>query len=128
MFLAIERPKNIFLNFTDSFSSYKKMLRVMSYVLKFLDGARKCKISKNNPTNLCNKIIRRCVHCFRYKPKLMTQIMGTVPADRVRALRPFLIVGGDFCGPVNITYRIRGDRLSKCTFRFTYVSHLRRYI
>ena len=38
----------------------------------------------------------------------MTQIMGNLPADRVRAVRPFLIVGVNFCGPVNITYCIHG--------------------
>ncbi|XP_075162999.1 uncharacterized protein LOC142235621 [Haematobia irritans] len=34
--------------------------------------------------------------------------MGNLPADRLRALRPFLIVGIDFCGPVNVFLRIRG--------------------
>lgn len=38
----------------------------------------------------------------------MSQIMGNLPADRVRALRPFKICGVDFCGPVNVTLKIRG--------------------
>ncbi|XP_052855475.1 uncharacterized protein LOC128264149 [Drosophila gunungcola] len=34
--------------------------------------------------------------------------MGNLPADRLRALRPFNICGVDFCGPFSRTYRIRG--------------------
>ena len=47
VFFALERPKKILLIFIERFSSYKKMLRVMSYVLRFLDGARKRKNSKS---------------------------------------------------------------------------------
>lgn len=34
--------------------------------------------------------------------------MGNLPADRLRALRPFKICGVDFCGPIHITLKIRG--------------------
>lgn len=34
--------------------------------------------------------------------------MGNLPADRLRAQRPFLITGVDFCGPFLTSYRIRG--------------------
>ena len=44
--LAVEKPTNIFLNFIERFSSYKNMLRLMSDVLRFVDGVRKRKISK----------------------------------------------------------------------------------
>ena len=43
-----------------------------------------------NAKDECNKIVRRCVHSFRYEPKLMTQIMGNIPVNRVRAVRSFL--------------------------------------
>ena len=61
-----------------------------------------------NARKECTRVVRNCIHCFRYKPKLMNQIMGNLPADRVRALRPFKICGVDFCGPVNVTLKIRG--------------------
>jgi len=38
----------------------------------------------------------------------LTQIMGNLPSDRVRALHPFNICGVDFCVPLSTTYRIRG--------------------
>lgn len=66
-----------------------------------------------NAKEACTKIVRKCTHCFHYKPKLMGQIMGNLPADRVRALRPFKICGVDFCGPVNVTLKIRGRPPSK---------------
>ena len=61
-----------------------------------------------NAREECTKVVRKCLHCFRYKPKLMGQIMGNLPADRVRALRPFKVCGVDFCGPVNVTLKLRG--------------------
>ena len=61
-----------------------------------------------NAKEECSRVVRKCIHCFRYKPKLMNQIMGNLPADRVRALRPFKICGVDFCGPINVTLKIRG--------------------
>ena len=61
-----------------------------------------------NARELVRKIVRQCVHCFHYKPRLMRQIMGNLPADRLRAQRPFLISGVDFCGPFYTSYRIRG--------------------
>ncbi|XP_075163365.1 uncharacterized protein LOC142235999 [Haematobia irritans] len=66
-----------------------------------------------NARDECRKIVRQCVHCFHYRPKLRTQLMGNLPMDRVVALRPFLIVGVDFCGPVNISMRIRGKPPTK---------------
>ncbi|XP_065368808.1 uncharacterized protein LOC135961242 [Calliphora vicina] len=37
-----------------------------------------------NAREACSRVVRKCIHCFRYKPKLMNQIMGNLPADRVR--------------------------------------------
>ncbi|XP_036317843.1 uncharacterized protein LOC118732844 [Rhagoletis pomonella] len=61
-----------------------------------------------NAREACSRTVRNCIHCFHYKPKLQTQIMGNLPADRLRALRPFLICGVDFCGPIYTTLKIRG--------------------
>lgn len=44
----------------------------------------------------------------------MTQIMGQLPAERVRPSRPFFNVGIDFCGPITVNYKlIRGKRPTK---------------
>jgi len=61
-----------------------------------------------NAQEACRRTDRSCIRCFRCKPQLLTQIMGKLPSDRVRALRPFNICGVDFCGPFNTTCRIRG--------------------
>lgn len=61
-----------------------------------------------NGQEACNRIVRNCIHCFRYRPILLKQIMGNLPFDRLYALRPFLICGVDFCGPINTTLKIRG--------------------
>lgn len=60
-----------------------------------------------NARDVVRKVVRRCVHCFKYRPKLMQQIMGDLPADRFRAQRPFLVCGVDFCGPFFTSYRLK---------------------
>lgn len=75
-----------------------------------------------NAKEECKRVLRKCVHCFRYKPKLMSQIMGDLPTDRVIAMRSFLVVGVDCCGPVNVSLRIRGRRRSYG--RRTRIDHL----
>ena len=77
---------------------------------KVLLGIMRQKIWVINGRDVIRKVIRECVHCYRYKPKLMNQIMGHLPADRLRAQRPFLISGVDFCGPFQTTHRIRGKQ------------------
>ncbi|XP_070068156.1 uncharacterized protein [Drosophila takahashii] len=61
-----------------------------------------------NAREACTRIVRSYVHCFRYKPKLLGQIMGDLPADWVRKARPFLICGVDFCGPFYVSLKLRG--------------------
>ena len=77
---------------------------------KVLLGIMRQKIWVINGREIVRKVVRRCVHCFRYKPILMNQIMGNLPADRLRSQRPFLVSGVDFCGPFKTTYRIRGKQ------------------
>ncbi|XP_055837896.1 uncharacterized protein LOC129906249 [Episyrphus balteatus] len=72
-----------------------------------------------NAKEASQKVVRQCIYCFKYKPKLLTQIMGILPADRLRAQRPFLVCEVDFCGPVNTTLKIRGQPPNKtyiCVF------------
>ncbi|XP_055678141.1 uncharacterized protein LOC129786910 [Lutzomyia longipalpis] len=58
--------------------------------------------------DVASSVTRKCVRCFRCKPKPMQQIMGNLPADRVvQPRRPFTKVGVDFCGPFYIRAPLR---------------------
>lgn len=61
-----------------------------------------------NCRSLARQVVRQCIHCTRYKPKLLTQVMGNLPKDRVSVSRPFQISGVDFAGPISTYLRIRG--------------------
>lgn len=61
-----------------------------------------------NARNIARRIVRSCVHCVRYRPKLLEQVMGPLPAARLKPARPFQRCGVDFCGPINTYLRIRG--------------------
>lgn len=61
-----------------------------------------------NAREATRKIVRQCIKCFRFKPKFLQQVMGSLPADRFTSSRPFYVCGVDFCGPVNVSWKIRG--------------------
>ncbi|XP_073811778.1 uncharacterized protein [Musca autumnalis] len=61
-----------------------------------------------NCRSLARQVVHQCIHCSRYKPKLLSQVMGNLPKDRVTGSRPFQIVGVDFAGPIPTYLRIRG--------------------
>ncbi|XP_073831549.1 uncharacterized protein [Musca autumnalis] len=61
-----------------------------------------------NCRSLARQVVNHCVHCSRYKPRLLTQVMGNLPKHRVTGSRPFEIVGVDFAGPISTYLRIRG--------------------
>ncbi|XP_062538159.1 uncharacterized protein LOC134206454 [Armigeres subalbatus] len=48
------------------------------------------------------KITRRCVECFRVKPRSVTQYMGNLPRSRVTPSAPFEVTGVDYAGPFQI--------------------------
>lgn len=50
-------------------------------------------------TNLLKKVTRSCATCIRWNSKIATQIMGSLPKERVKASRPFNTTGIDFAGP-----------------------------
>lgn len=52
--------------------------------------------------------ISRCLPCVRQKQKVMEQIMGNLPADRVRQSPAFQHSGVDFAGPFEV--KARGGR------------------
>ncbi|GFV60705.1 integrase catalytic domain-containing protein [Trichonephila clavipes] len=49
--------------------------------------------------NLARKVVHECVICFKAKPRLETQILGTLSKERTTWSPPFNDVGVDFCGP-----------------------------
>jgi hypothetical protein len=60
------------------------------------------------------KILKKCILCFRFKPKLGNQLMADLPGDRLLPIRPFSKVGCDFAGPIFIkSGTLRGSRQVK---------------
>lgn len=53
--------------------------------------------------NLIRNRVFKCNRCFRNKPKILTPLMADLPVSRVTATKPFLHVGVDYFGPINIT-------------------------
>lgn len=55
-----------------------------------------------------------CIVCRRAKPITFQQVMSPLPKERVNAVgRCFQVTGVDFCGPILIHYRGRGNRPTK---------------
>ena len=52
--------------------------------------------------NTIKKSLRKCVVCFRAKPKILSTLMGELPEQRLTPTRPFLNTGVDYAGPFNI--------------------------
>lgn len=52
--------------------------------------------------NLVKAVIRKCLVCFRAKPRDTKQIMGDLPKHRVVPSRPFANCGIDYGGPFEI--------------------------
>ncbi|XP_024869358.1 uncharacterized protein LOC112453047 [Temnothorax curvispinosus] len=48
------------------------------------------------------RVLRRCIRCFKAKPKFSEQLMGDLPTHRVIQSRPFSHTGVDFCGPIYV--------------------------
>nr|XP_044248556.1 uncharacterized protein LOC123002454 [Drosophila takahashii] len=61
-----------------------------------------------NARDLARRVVRSCIACVRFRPKLENQLMGSLPLERVLPQQPFQRCGVDFCGPFNIYLRIRG--------------------
>lgn len=66
------------------------------------------------------KIVHRCVVCFRMKAEASSQLMGSMPVQRVTQAHPFERVGIDYAGPISIKQsRLRRPVISKgyiCVF------------
>lgn len=67
-----------------------------------------------NGKNIARKVTHNCVTYFRNKSKLLSQIMGQLPANRVIPRRPFFVTGVDFAGPImTLVNRGRGRKTEK---------------
>ncbi|XP_044249366.2 uncharacterized protein [Drosophila takahashii] len=62
-----------------------------------------------NARDLARRVVRSCIACVRFRPKLENQLMGSLPLERVLPQQ----CGVDFCGPFNIYLRIRGKGPTK---------------
>lgn len=51
---------------------------------------------------IARETVRRCLQCFRARPKFLCPIMAPLPRVRVIAERAFSQTGVDYCGPVMI--------------------------
>lgn len=68
-----------------------------------------------NALRQIKRIIRNCLVCFRFSTITNSQIMASLPKERVTISRPFQNVGVDFAGPVFIkTSKLRKAPLIKC--------------
>lgn len=91
--------------------SESKLVRLLieNEHLKLLHAGQKHVLSSLNLTywiinglRTVKKYIHKCIMCFRLKGVTAKQLMGSLPADRVHASRPFEKVGIDFAGPIMI--------------------------
>ncbi|XP_055543518.1 uncharacterized protein LOC129729062 [Wyeomyia smithii] len=49
--------------------------------------------------SIARRVVHSCISCFRCKPKVLEQLMGELPPERVTPTFPFLRTGVDYCGP-----------------------------
>lgn len=60
------------------------------------------------------KLTSKCLTCVRYRRKVQTQLMGSLPYPRVNEFRPFLNSGIDFAGPLNLkAWKGRCNKITK---------------
>lgn len=64
---------------------------------------------------LVKSVVKRCMTCFRHRPRAIQPIMGQLPEERLAPSPPFCVTGIDYAGPVLIKDRKgRGARTRKC--------------
>jgi len=45
------------------------------------------------------KAVKKCIRCFRMKPRVVEHIMTDLPKERLDGSHAFEVTGIDFCGP-----------------------------
>ncbi|XP_018395414.1 PREDICTED: uncharacterized protein LOC108773931 [Cyphomyrmex costatus] len=64
--------------------------------------------------NLARRVCRECVRCARANPQELSQLMGSLPRDRVCSDRAFAVTGIDFAGPITtLVNKSRGRKTNK---------------
>lgn len=64
-----------------------------------------------NGTQVVKKWIRSCLVCHRSRPKLMQQLMASLPPARISLTKSFMHSGVDFAGPITLKAEVgRGSR------------------
>ncbi|XP_049879876.1 uncharacterized protein LOC126376494 [Pectinophora gossypiella] len=67
-----------------------------------------------NANREIKSVLHKCLICFKLKAKAASQLMGSLPLDRVRMSRPFQIVGTDYAGPFYVKQtRVRNPVITK---------------
>lgn len=66
--------------------------------------------------NIVRQRVRKCNHCFKFKPEATHPMMGELPSARVSTeSKPFVHTGTDYTGSINITLgKKRGVVSQKC--------------
>lgn len=49
-----------------------------------------------------SRVIGKCITCYRLRAQAASQLMGSLPFDRVNEAKVFSIVGIDYCGPFSL--------------------------
>nr|CAI5845055.1 unnamed protein product [Callosobruchus analis] len=64
--------------------------------------------------NVCKDVVRKCITCFKCKPRDLRYFMGDLPEVRVNTFSVFSNVGTDFGGPFYVKDRkTRGAKITK---------------
>ena len=67
-----------------------------------------------NARTTIKRELRKCVVCYRFSPKRVSQLMGSLPKERTEINRAFYNVGIDLCGPFFVRpTRRRGNTTQK---------------
>lgn len=74
-----------------------------------------------NGRNVTRQIVRKCIRCFRAKPREVKYLMGDLPKDRLSMTKPFLNVGVDFCGPFFVKEHHHRNRTKVKTYVSVFV-------
>ncbi|KAI5715899.1 hypothetical protein M8J77_024346 [Diaphorina citri] len=63
--------------------------------------------------NVVRQRVRKCNHCFKFKPEASSALMGELPKARVNESKPFVHTGTDYTGFINVTMGKRRGVISQ---------------
>ncbi|GFX91829.1 integrase catalytic domain-containing protein [Trichonephila clavipes] len=90
-------------------------LKLLHAGLQLLQAALREKFWILSAQDEVRRVVRRCIPCFKNRPRFAEQIMGDLPESRVCPSSVFQRTGIDFAGPFLIrSSKGRGSRNTKC--------------